>query len=215
MAQAVMERAPAATTARETPGRFRPSSRARSRLVAGALVALLGVLVNFAIYRGLNEKAAVLELARDVPAGTEVSAADFRSVRIGSDGSFRSVPAAAVSSVVGSFAKVRLVAGTLLAREALQPRPLVAPGAAVLAVTIPGGELPSGLRERSTVRLVVAGRDGTTGAAQGIVVGLPTPVAGGATNEVSLSVELPAADADNVASAEHVRVVLLAPGGGS
>jgi hypothetical protein len=215
MAHAVMERTPAATNSRETAGRFKPSSRARSRLVAGGLVALLGVLVNFAIYRGLNDKTAVLELARDVPAGAQVSAADFRTVRIGSDGSFRSVRAAELSGVAGSYAKVRLVAGTLLAREALQAGPLVAPGAAVLAVTVPSGEVPSGLRERSTVRLVVVGRDGTASAAVGIVVGLPAPVAGGATNEVSLSVELPAGDVDKVASAERVRIVLVAPGDGS
>jgi hypothetical protein len=40
-------------------------------------------------------------------------------------------------------------------------------------------------------------------------------VAGGATNEVSLSVELPGADVDKVASAERVRIVLIGPGDGS
>jgi hypothetical protein len=134
-------------------------------------------------------------------------------VKIAADGGFRAVPAGDLASVVGGYAKVRLVAGTLLAAESLQPDPLVAPGSAVVVVTVGSGELPVGLRERSRVRLVLTSN--TAGAVadsvEGVTVGLPATPGGGAGNQVSVSVEVPADAANRVAAAERVRLVLLDP----
>jgi hypothetical protein len=190
----------------------RISSRARGRLALGALVVAVGVLLNLAIYRGLDDKSPVLELNRDVPAGRQITVDDFRTVEIGSDGTFRSVPSADLNVVIGSYAKVRLIAGTLLAREALQAGPLVAAGASVVAVTVPAGEVPVGLRERSRVNVVMVASDRTTtSSVDGLVVGLPA--AAGSSGQVSVSIELAARDAGVVAAAEKVRLVLLDPGG--
>lgn len=209
-----MERpAPARPTAREAAPSLRPSAKARGRLAAGVLLGVLGVLVNLAVYRGLNDKTPVLRLARDVPAGQQVVADDFTTVKIAADGGFRAVPAGDVNSVVGSYAKVRLVAGTLLAAESLQPDPLVASGSAVVAVTVGSGELPVGLRERSRVRLVLTAgmTGGVVDPVEGVTVGLPVTPVGGAGNQVSVSVEVPSGDANRVAAAERVRLVLLDP----
>jgi hypothetical protein len=189
----------------------RMSSRARGRLALGALVVAVGVLLNVAIYRGLNDKSPVLELNRDVPAGQQITVDDFRTVDIGTDGAFRSVPSSDLNVVVGSYAKVRLIAGTLLAREALQPGPLVAAGASVVAVTVPAGEVPAGVRERSRVSVVMVASDRTSTAVDGLVVGLPA--AAGSSGQVSVSIELAAKDAGLVAAADKVRLVLLDPGG--
>jgi hypothetical protein len=187
----------------------RVSSRARGRLALGLLVVSVGVLINLAIFRGLDHKSSVLQLNRDVPAGQQIRADDFRTVEIGSDGSFRSVPARDVTTIVGSYAKVRLIAGTLLAREATQTGPLVAAGASVVAVTVPASELPIGLRERSRVNVIMVAPDRTYTSISGVVVGLPS--AAGASGQVSVSVELPADQAGPVAAAEKVRLVLLDP----
>jgi hypothetical protein len=201
-----------AATSREgqpaTPARI--SSRARGRLALGALVVAIGVLINLAIYRGIDDKSTVLQLNRDVPAGQQVTADDFRTVEIGSDGAFRSVPSGDLNVVVGSYAKVRLIAGTLLAREALQAGPLVASGASVVAVTVPAGEVPIGLRERSRVSVVMVASDRTSTSVDGLVVGLPSQA--GSSGQVSVSIELAAKDAGSVAAAEKVRLVLLDPG---
>lgn len=201
-----------ATSRAEGPpvGAPRMSSRARGRLALGALVIALGVLVNLAIYRGVNDKSAVLQLARDVPAGQQLTSDDFRTVEIGSDGAFRSVPAGELNAVVGSYAKVRLIAGTLLAREALQAGPLVAAGASVVAVTVPSGEVPIGLRERSRVSVVMVASDRSSRSVEGRIVGLPT--ASTTSGQMSVSIELAATDAAAVASSEKVRLVLLDPG---
>lgn len=193
------------------PRASRLSSRARGRLAAGLLVALVGVLVNLAVYRGLNVKTPVLQVARDVPAGAVITIDDLRQVDIAVDGAFRSVAAGDAASVVGSYAKVRLVAGSLIAREALQSQPLVMPGNAVVAVVLPTGEVPVGLRERSRVRLVLTAPDQSLVGIEGVTVGLPSNPTGAASNQTAVSVEVPVADADRVAAAERVRMVLLEP----
>ena len=199
-------------TSRERPSSTpaRISSRARGRLALGALIVAIGVLINLAIYRSVDDKSPVLQLNRDVPAGQQISADDFRTVEIGADGAFRSVPSSDLNAVVGSYAKVRLIAGTLLAHEALQAGPLVAPGASVVAVTVPAGEGPIGLRERSRVSVVIVASDRTSASVNGTVVGLPSQA--GSSGQVSVSIELAAGDAGAVAAAEKVRLVLLDPG---
>ena len=199
-------------TSRERPSSTpaRISSRARGRLALGALIVAIGVLINLAIYRSVDDKSPVLQLNRDVPAGQQISADDFRTVEIGADGAFRSVPSSDLNAMVGSYAKVRLIAGTLLAREALQSGPLVAPGASVVAVTVPAGEVPIGLRERSRVSVVIVASDRTSASVNGTVVGLPSQA--GSSGQVSVSIELAAGDAGAVAAAEKVRLVLLDPG---
>ena len=206
----VLERNTPTSRERQPSGPARISSRARGRLALGALVVAIGVLINLAIYRSVDDKSPVLQLNRDVPAGQQISADDFRTVEIGADGAFRSVPSSDLNAVVGSYAKVRLIAGTLLAREALQAGPLVAPGASVVAVTVPAGEVPIGLRERSRVSLVIVASDRTSTSVSGTVVGLPSQA--GSSGQVSVSIELAAGDAGAVAAAEKVRLVLLDPG---
>ena len=217
MAQALTERPTGGqpNTPRQPTSRLRATSRTRNRAAAGLLVALLGVLVNLAVYRGLNDKTPVLQLARDVPAGAQITVDDFRVVKVGADGPFRAVASTNLASIVGSYAKVRLVAGTLLAQESLQRTPLVAPGAAVVAVVVSAGEVPIGLRERSRVEIVLTAPDRTTTTLEGLTVGLPGSPTGASVNQISISVEVSAADAARMAGAERVRLVLLEPVVGS
>jgi hypothetical protein len=154
-------------------------------------------------------------VVRDVPAGSVLGAGDFRPVAVGADPSVRTVEAGELSAVIGRYTKVRLVAGSLLVAEALQAEPLVAPGSAIVAVQIPEGALPAGLRERSQVQLVLppARSDdaGSLVVVAGRVVGLPTSPSS-VTGRASLSVEVDQADAATVAAGDDVRVVLLEPG---
>ncbi|MGD9792055.1 MAG: SAF domain-containing protein [Acidimicrobiia bacterium] len=206
----MLERTTSPSRERVPVGSARISARARGRLGLGALIVAVGVLLNLAIYRGVNDRSPVLQLDRDVPAGEQITVDDFRVVDIGSDDSFRAVPSGELNAVVGTYAKVRLVAGALLARETLQAAPLVAAGASVIAMTVPAGEVPIGLRERSRINVVIIGSDRTSTSVAGLVVGLPTKAA--ATGQVSVSIELAVPDASSVAAAEKVRLVLLDPG---
>jgi hypothetical protein len=86
----------------------------------------------------------------------------------------------------------------------------------VVAVRVPDGALPIGLRERSPVLLVLPADTGSDAAAPlgqvaGRVVGLPS-APDSVNGLLSLSVEVEAASAPLVAAASEVAVVLLDPG---
>ncbi len=135
------------------------------------------------------------------------------SIELSADPSLAVVEAADIASVVGQYTRVRIVSGGLLATGLLQSAPLVAPGSAVVAVTLPSGELPAGLRERSQVQVVLL-PNGATAAPPpvvGRVVGLPISP-DSVTGQMSISLEVTSTDAVAVVSATRVRVVLLDPG---
>ena len=192
---------------------FRPSSRSRIRLAAGALLSFFAVGVVLFVFSTTDKRVAVLQVVHDIPAGTQVGAADLRSVELSIDPSLAVVKTSELAIVVGSYAKVRIVSGGLLATGLLQSAPLVAPGSAVVAVSIPAGELPAGLRERSQVEVVIPpdGDNTTAVSVTGRVVGLPV-APDSTTGQMSVSLEIAVDDAVVVASASVVRVILLDPG---
>jgi hypothetical protein len=151
-------------------------------------------------------------VVRDVPAGEQITPDVLRTVDVHADSTVNLVPGSRLDSLVGSYAKVRLVSGSLVTAEATQAEPLVAPGSAVVAIQVPEGTLPVGLRERVPVVLVVPRGPGATEPVtiDGQVVGLPTPT-DSALGVESLSVEVARGDAATVAAADDVRVVLVEP----
>ena len=169
---------------------------------------MLAVGVVLLVFASADKRVAVLQVVRDLPAGTQLTAADVRPIDVSADPSLAVVHAVDLPTVVGQYAKVRIVGGGLL-----QARPLVAPGAAVVAVTLPAGEVPAGLRERSQVEVVMPTTGDTLPLAPvtGRVVGLPA-APDSVTGQMSLSLEVSSADAVTVANAAAVRVVLIDPG---
>ena len=191
---------------------FRPSSRSRVRIAVGTLLSLVAIGVVLLVFSAADQRAAVLQVVRDLPAGTQIAAGDLRSIELSTDPSLAVVESIDLAGVVGQYTKVRIVSGGLLASGLLQAHPLVSAGSAVVAVTIPAGELPAGLRERSQVQIVMpgVGDEVPLSPVIGRVVGLPAPDS--VTGEMSISFETTAADAVTVARAARVRVVLLDPG---
>lgn len=176
-------------------------------------MSLMAVGVVLVVFSTMDKRVAVLQVTHDLPAGTQVRAEDLRPIELSTDPSLAVVEAADLGAVLGQYTKVRIVTGGLLATGLLQPTPLVAPGAAVVAVTIPPGELPTGLRERSQVQVVMptAGDEAARDPVVGRVVGLPLePDA--TSGLMSVSLEVAAADAVTVAGTDSVRLVLLDPG---
>ncbi len=199
---------------------FRPASRRRSRIAAGVALAAVAIGGNLLIYANLQSAEPVVQAVRDIPAGEQLTADMFRTVDVDADSTVNLVAGDRLASLVGTYAKVRLVAGSLVTVQAIQSTPLVTPGTSVVAIQVADGSLPIGLRERVPVELVVAddrgadraggaGTAGTTSVA-GRVVGLPTETSS-ALGMQSLSVEVAAADAAAIAAADDVRVVLLEP----
>jgi hypothetical protein len=191
---------------------FQPASRRRNRIALGVLLAAIAIGGNVYVYSALDAREPVVQVVRDVPAGEQITPDALRTVDVDADSTVNLVPGSGLDSLVGSYAKVRLVSGSLVTAEATQAEPLVAPGRAVVAIQVPEGTLPVGLRERVPVVLVVPGRPGVTEPVtiDGQVVGLPTPT-DSALGVESLSVEVARGDAATVAAADDVRVVLVEP----
>lgn len=206
--------APPATS--PSPGHsFRPASRRRTRLAAGAALAALAIGGNLLLYSGMDQRTAVLQVVRDVPAGAQVVADDLREVEVAADATVRTVTADRADSVIGSYARVRMVSGSLVVVESTQSAPLVSPGSAIVAIQVPDGALPIGLRERSHVNLVLPPTRtvdaGEPAVVSGRVVGLPSSPQS-VSGRVSLSVEVAVDVAPMVVANDDVRVVLLEPG---
>lgn len=206
----------------EPPGRerragFQPAARRRNRIALGVALAAVAIGGNLFVYSTLDDAEPVVQVVRDVPAGAQLTADMLRTVEVDADPTVNVIPGDEIGRLVGSYAKVRLVSGSLVTAQSTQPGPLVGRGSAVVAIQVAAGTLPIGLRERVPVDLVIpTDRNATPPepivSIGGIVVGLPTAV-DSALGIESLSVEVDAADAAAVAAANDVRVVLLDPAG--
>lgn len=193
---------------------FAPSARRRNRIAAGVALAALAVGGNILVYSTLDSGETVLQAVVDVPAGAQITDDMLREVDVDVDPTVNVIDSDDMASVVGQYAKVRIVSGSLLTSQSIQAAPLVAPGASVVAIQVQEGSLPVGLRERVPVQLVIPP---TTGEGEtqplvvaGIVVALPTTPTN-AIGTQSLSVEVAATDAATLAAADDVRVVLSEP----
>ena len=182
-------------------------------MAVGTMLSLVAVGVVLFVFSTTDQRVAVLQVVRDIPAGTKLSPADLRSIELSTDPSLAVVKVSDMAGVVGLYAKVRIVPGGLLALGLLQAAPLVTQGAAVVAVSVPAGELPAGLRERSKVQVVIpsSGDNPPPVPVLGRVVGLPV-APDSTTGQMSVSLEVAADDAVVVATADRVRIVLLDPG---
>lgn len=203
-------------TNQESPGGsgrgFRPPSRHRNRIALGALLAALAIGGNVWVYSSLDSADAVVQVVRDVPAGEQITADMLRTTDVDADSTVNLVPGDQLDSLIGRYAKVRLVSGSLVTAEALQAGPLVRAGSAIVAIQVAEGTLPIGVRERVPIVLVIGDLtgEGEPTTVTGRVVGLPTATTS-ALGVESLSVEVELADAAMVAAADDVRVVLVEP----
>jgi hypothetical protein len=195
---------------------FAPSARRHNRIAAGVALAALAVGGNLLVYSSLQSATPAVQAVVDVPAGVQITSEMLRTVDVDVDSSVNVIPGDDLASVIGQYAKVRIVSGSLVSAQALQASPLVEPGHAVVAIEVQDGSLPVGLRERVPVQLVIPATAAPLGDGSepivigGTVVALPiTPQ--NAIGTQSLSVEVASADAPSLAAADDVRVVLTEP----
>lgn len=184
---------------------FRPGSRRRARIAAGVAIAAAAVLANVLIYTSLSDTTEVVQFVDNVRAGERIGSADVRLVEVDGDVAGADlVTADQLGSIVNQYARTFIPSGSLASVYVVQPDPLVTAGTAVVAVAPADGLVPTGITERSRVRLVLP--DG--GGIEGRVVSIARNDAGGAD---SLSVEVAEADAAIVAGGDDFLVALLDP----
>lgn len=194
-----------------------------ARALFGLLVTAAAVVAVLIIVARVGDRTEVLAVSRTVLAGEQLSDGDLRVVSMSADDSFASVPASARASLVGQYAKVRLVEGSLLVTDSLQTRPLVDPSKVLMSVPVPLSGIPTGLREGSRLVLIVTPQssDGATPPVliEATVAAVPRNLGellsggdeSGSPSTVALSVEVDPSAAATIGPAEAVAVAVLAP----
>lgn len=144
-----------------------PRSRRQRRpalMAVGVLLVALCAAVSASLVARSDRTAAVLALARAVPAGHVLAASDVRVARVSGTG-VRAMAASSAGAVVGETVTSSLPAGTLLVAGMVRAAPVPAVGAQVVAVAVKGGLVPAGVAAGRAVALVSvssdAGRSGT------------------------------------------------------
>lgn len=174
------------------------------------VILVVGLGAAFGLkYTEAGHRTAVLAVARAVPAGQAVTAADITEARVSADASLRPVPASERDSVIGRTTAVALVPGTLLTRAALSTGAAVPAGRDVVGLSLKAGQVPLGIGAGDAVVVVRAPTSPGAGADPGapVVVARNARVlavqaastTSGATTVVSVMVD--AADAVTVAAA--------------
>ncbi|MER5481295.1 SAF domain-containing protein [Streptomyces sp. NPDC002734] len=179
-----------------------------------------------AIATDLSGRTEVLVMARDVPAGQELTARDLRVAKVAAEASV--VPVADLASVLGRQARVPLVAGSLLSERQVGEQADFPPvGWSQVPLAVEAGGSPPDLTRGKRVA-IVAGPGGTTAPAAdgadaedaepggpapvlGTVTGVQAPESTGGVRVITVLVETSAAR--RAAAMEHPRIVVISAKG--
>lgn len=123
-----------------------PAPPRQRRPAMAALAVLLivgGALVAGLLAVRMDSREPVLSVRADIPAGTQIEAADLREVQVASEG-LDLIPAAQSAEVVGTYARSRILAGQLLdVRMLTRESPVTADGEhAIVSVVLTPGLAP-------------------------------------------------------------------------
>ncbi|MBX7268931.1 SAF domain-containing protein [Micromonospora sp. Llam7] len=196
----------------------RERSVRRGRL--GVAVALMAVcaLGAVALFGYVSRTQPYLAVARDVPVGAQLTAADLVTVHLNPDPGIASVSSNRIQAVVGKYTSVALLPGTLLNAGALVDKPFPGPGDQVVGLSLKAGQMPSTpLRPGATVLLVSteeATQDKPTAAAPTIRATVVHVIAGARDGTATVSVAVRESDGPVVARlAAQGRLVLTLTAG--
>ena len=142
------------------------AGRRRMRLslvLFGALIVLVGAVAGVQVAARVDDRVAVLTVARPVKAGQVIAAADVTTALVSVDAGVATMPASSRASVVGRIAAMPLATGALLGPVQVGPPVWPAAGEALAAVAVKPGRAPDGLAPgmRVTVLIVPQIQPGT------------------------------------------------------
>lgn len=152
---------------------LRRKERRRFGLIAGGVVLVLAaaLAVGLAVLRA-GDKVSVIVMARPVPAGHTITAADLTTAEMAGD----SIPAYAgkhQSEVIGKVAAVGLVKGEVLNPDMISARASTPPGYLLAGVLLKPGQLPAaGVSAGDNVTVILLAS--SSGASSGSAEATPT-----------------------------------------
>lgn len=164
-----------------------------------------------------DERVEVLVAARDIPAGSAISAADLTTVPVAAEGT-RLIPASQDELVAGRYARTSIAQGQLLDTTMLVASAPLQPGLVAVGASLAAGRMPaSGLESGDVVQLVrVADSEGAILVADARVGGYRETDSGGlgstAATVTFIVPERDGATVAAVAAAGELAVVLVERG---
>ncbi len=121
-----------------------PQTRRRPALLAlGACLMAVGVLTGALLLNNAGNRRSVLAVARPVPFGSAITAADLSRAQLSLDPSVASVPWSELDQVVGRLAATDLEPGSLLTREQLTDASPPGPGQVLVPLAVPASRMPA------------------------------------------------------------------------
>jgi SAF domain len=166
-----------------------PPRRRRRPALLGLAVAMvvLGALGAAYLATSLGETSPVIAVAREVPWGQTVTAADLVEARVSVDPALHPIPYGDRDQVIGMVAVTTLKPGSLLTRDAVTDRRLPPAGQQLVGVGVSPVQLPTtALRPGDEVLLVPVAAGGASTA--------PTPAAPGGVRATVVQAGPPGAD---------------------
>lgn len=121
-----------------------PQRRRRPALLALAVaMVVLGALGAAYLATSLGQTSPVIAVAREVPWGQPITAADLVEARMTADPALHPIPYGDRDRVLGMIAATTLQPGSLLTRDALSARRLPPPGKQLVGVGVSAVQLPT------------------------------------------------------------------------
>ncbi|BCY10929.1 SAF domain-containing protein [Actinoplanes sp. L3-i22] len=144
-----------------------PRRRRPGLLAAGVVVTVLATLGAYAFARNAGDAVPVLAVATTITAGHQISAADLKTVQVNRGSGLTPIPADQQNTVIGKYAAVELVEGTLLTGGQVTDAAVPGPGKQLIGLELKPGQLPGRkLRPAEPITLVITSdpRNVTVGA---------------------------------------------------
>src|SRR3954464_12163632 len=121
-----------------------PRRRRRPALLALAVVmVVLGALGAAYLATSIGKTSAVIAVAREVPWGQTLTAADLAEARVSADPALRPIPYAERDRVIGMVAATPLTPGSLLTRDGVTDQQLPPLGQQLVGVGVAPAQLPT------------------------------------------------------------------------
>ncbi|BBH67105.1 hypothetical protein ACTI_37900 [Actinoplanes sp. OR16] len=158
--------APPQLTAAVAIPKVAPQRRWRPMLVwLGVAMIAIGGLIGWRLLATVGSTAEYLAVSQRVEAGSEITVDKLTKVRITTDPALRPIKAADASAVIGKYATVGLVAGTLLTEAQLTDEPVPGPGRQLVGISLGEERVPSKrIVPGDTVRLIITNDDSPSAA---------------------------------------------------
>lgn len=191
-----------------------PRRRRRPALLALAVaMVVLGALGAAYLATSVGQTSAVIAVAREVPWGQTLTAADLVEARVPADPALDPIPYGDRDQVIGMIAATTLTPGSLLTRSALTDQQVPPPGQQLVGVGVSAVQLPTtALRPGDDVLLVPVAAGGTQAAGGASAAVDATVVASGPPGTDGLRVVdvlVDAADGPDVAARAAAGLVAI------